>query len=1465
MSEKTTQRAYTLRLNRASGECAVCQNNSCDCWHDALWATHKAVNRGAKAFGDWLLTLRGGLCHTLVEMEVPAKGNNPPQRPTDQERRDRRVLLALSWLSVEDEHGAPKEFIVATGRDSADDRAKKVEEKLREILEKRDFQEHEIDAWLQDCGPSLKAHIREDAVWVNRRALFDAAVERIKTLTWEEAWDFLEPFFGTQYFAGIGDGKDKDDAEGPARQGEKAKDLVQKAGQWLSARFGIGTGADFMSMAEAYEKIAKWASQAQNGDNGKATIEKLACALRPSEPPTLDTVLKCISGPGHKSATREYLKTLDKKSTVTQEDLNQLRKLADEDARNCRKKVGKKGKKPWADEVLKDVENSCELTYLQDNSPARHREFSVMLDHAARRVSMAHSWIKKAEQRRRQFESDAQKLKNLQERAPSAVEWLDRFCESRSMTTGANTGSGYRIRKRAIEGWSYVVQAWAEASCDTEDKRIAAARKVQADPEIEKFGDIQLFEALAADEAICVWRDQEGTQNPSILIDYVTGKTAEHNQRRFKVPAYRHPDELRHPVFCDFGNSRWSIQFAIHKEIRDRDKGAKQDTRQLQNRHGLKMRLWNGRSMTDVNLHWSSKRLTADLALDQNPNPNPTEVTRADRLGRAASSAFDHVKIKNVFNEKEWNGRLQAPRAELDRIAKLEEQGKTEQAEKLRKRLRWYVSFSPCLSPSGPFIVYAGQHNIQPKRSGQYAPHAQANKGRARLAQLILSRLPDLRILSVDLGHRFAAACAVWETLSSDAFRREIQGLNVLAGGSGEGDLFLHVEMTGDDGKRRTVVYRRIGPDQLLDNTPHPAPWARLDRQFLIKLQGEDEGVREASNEELWTVHKLEVEVGRTVPLIDRMVRSGFGKTEKQKERLKKLRELGWISAMPNEPSAETDEKEGEIRSISRSVDELMSSALGTLRLALKRHGNRARIAFAMTADYKPMPGGQKYYFHEAKEASKNDDETKRRDNQIEFLQDALSLWHDLFSSPDWEDNEAKKLWQNHIATLPNYQTPEEISAELKRVERNKKRKENRDKLRTAAKALAENDQLRQHLHDTWKERWESDDQQWKERLRSLKDWIFPRGKAEDNPSIRHVGGLSITRINTISGLYQILKAFKMRPEPDDLRKNIPQKGDDELENFNRRLLEARDRLREQRVKQLASRIIEAALGVGRIKIPKNGKLPKRPRTTVDTPCHAVVIESLKTYRPDDLRTRRENRQLMQWSSAKVRKYLKEGCELYGLHFLEVPANYTSRQCSRTGLPGIRCDDVPTGDFLKAPWWRRAINTAREKNGGDAKDRFLVDLYDHLNNLQSKGEALPATVRVPRQGGNLFIAGAQLDDTNKERRAIQADLNAAANIGLRALLDPDWRGRWWYVPCKDGTSEPALDRIEGSTAFNDVRSLPTGDNSSRRAPREIENLWRDPSGDSLESGTWSPTRAYWDTVQSRVIELLRRHAGLPTS
>ncbi len=346
-------------------------------------------------------------------------------------------------------------------------------------------------------------------------------------------------------------------------------------------------------------------------------------------------------------------------------------------------------------------------------------------------------------------------------------------------------------------------------------------------------------------------------------------------------------------------------------------------------------------------------------------------------------------------------------------------------------------------------------------------------------------------------------------------------------------------------------------------------------------------------------------------------------------------------------------------------------------------------------------------------------------------------------------------------------------------------------------------------------------------------------------------------------------------------------------DRFGEKTLDTLQKLREQRVKQLASRIVEAALGIGRVRLPETGKSPRRPRTQVDRPCHVVVMESLTHYRPDEMRTRREKRQLMEWCSAMVRDYLKDACQLNGLLLREVSAKYTSHQCSRTGLPRLRCADVKVKQFLESPWWRKKINAAQkqlERKRGNSKDRFLVELHDRLEQLRAAGRALPTTVRAPLEGGDLFVAAPPWEVIRRTearprhsfgKRAIQADLNAAANIGLRALLDPDWTGRWWYVPADPATGEPVLDEVKGSPLFREGVTLPlanatseTSQQAQRKSSRKgkraqrpgsrVQNFWRDLSSHPLEATgeRWKASLAYWNDVQARVIEVLRAAAGL---
>lgn len=1497
----TTQRAYTLRLHGAHSK-----DNS---WRDALWATHRAVNNGARVFGDWLLTFRGGLCHSLADAKVPQGKEKPGRDPAPEERRGRRVLLALSWLSVE---SAPRggdphsNFIVASGKDGSQSvRNEKVLAALRAILQARGVTGAELDAWIADCEQSVSAAIRDDAVWVNRSALFDAAQAQVgPSLTRGEVWDFLEPFFAgpEAYLAPINPPDSNDDT--PVED-EKPKDLVQKAGHWLSLRGGQDEGADFPAIATRYADLAKAVEKVTPNGTGANLIRVLCHATGYSES-SIENLFSAVSYTGSKRKGRFFtiVASLAEKSTVQPSDLSELSDaVAEAIARFSeateRRRSNPKGPRPYAEVILARVAAACGFPYAPANAASNHRLYGVMLDHAARRVSIAHTWIKRAESERRNFKTDAAKIDAIPVEARA---WLDGFCQDRSTSSGSV--DAYRIRRRAIGGWKEVIARWSSPRCNTSEDRVSAARGVQADPDIDKFGDVQLFEALAADNAFAVWR-VNGEATPQPLIDYAIATEALAKQKRFKVPAYRHPDPLSHPVFCDFGNSRWEIRFAVHDaasklndakaiisrreeamekaierlarartpekqaDARSRLKQAENELTEarsrviwLQSRNAVSMGLWDGgRLGDDIPLRWSCKRLTNDLGLQRRSScGNTTSVTRADRLGRAAAGMDREspAAILGLFDQADWNGRLQAPRRQLNDIARhVQERGWDAKAKRLRDRIRWLVSFSAKLQPTGPWLDYlhgfSEDDPVKPfvSRKGEYAVKHLTNDGRSGQAKLALSRLPGLRVLSVDLGHRFAAACAAWEALSLPALTSEIAGRTVIAGGTGPDDMYLHTRHRDQNANERTTIYRRIGADTLPDGTPHPAPWTRLDRQFLIKLPGEEKPARAASKK---------------------------GRVDE--------------TAMVAEIAADLGLARDKAHDNFRAVDELMDRAVRTMTLGLKRHARRAKIAYALDPSSKAIPGmgGSEKAFVSGDDA------------HIGFLTDALLDWHALASEPKWDDRPARDLWNQHIATMKNGWRIEEPKPQDETAEgptRQQRRKEDdvlRERLKPVAEQLAATD--RRIIHAIWRDRWQRDDGNCANpdagqparglyaHLRRLTDWIMgrqlPGADKKESGWRQNVGGLSLTRIATMKSLYQLHKAFAMRARPDRPR-GAPEKGESNA-GVAQSILEAMERMRDQRVKQLASRIAGSALGLGghwgRVdtkRLNADGSTRKKwiwveEPTAKYPPCHAVVIENLTNYRPEETQTRRENRLLMSWSSSKVKKYLSEACQLHGLHLREVQAGYTSRQDSRTGAPGHRCADVPVVDFMTKPWWRREVRRAVEKGAkGDPREKYLVMLDNQCSGLSDSDRKTSPPIRIPVNGGGLFVSA---DARSPAAQGLQADLNAAANIGLRALMDPDFTGKWWFIPCESATYKPHTDKTKGSAVISASQSLgrapgtdaPAVDtkpgNGRRRAKalgkeREIVYLWRDISASPIECDSrWRTTADYWNGVWCRVIALL---------
>lgn len=149
-----------------------------------LLRVHNAVDQGPKELGDWLLTLRGGLCHTLADGD--------PDR-----RKDRRIILALSWLSIEPESSAPDDYLVPHTEAHRTGRRRDWETiaALRQILFARGLRDQGIDEWMADCGEKLKEPIADAAVWVNRSLAFDAVRDRARPLlTRKDAWDLLKGY-----------------------------------------------------------------------------------------------------------------------------------------------------------------------------------------------------------------------------------------------------------------------------------------------------------------------------------------------------------------------------------------------------------------------------------------------------------------------------------------------------------------------------------------------------------------------------------------------------------------------------------------------------------------------------------------------------------------------------------------------------------------------------------------------------------------------------------------------------------------------------------------------------------------------------------------------------------------------------------------------------------------------------------------------------------------------------------------------------------------------------------------------------------------------------------------------------------------------------------------------------------------------------------------------------------------------
>jgi IS605 OrfB family transposase len=208
-------------------------------------------------------------------------------------------------------------------------------------------------------------------------------------------------------------------------------------------------------------------------------------------------------------------------------------------------------------------------------------------------------------------------------------------------------------------------------------------------------------------------------------------------------------------------------------------------------------------------------------------------------------------------------------------------------------------------------------------------------------------------------------------------------------------------------------------------------------------------------------------------------------------------------------------------------------------------------------------------------------------------------------------------------------------------------------------------------------------------------------------------------------------------------------------------ILEKLDQLREQRVNQTAHLILAEALGVqlkphSKTKDERSSKNIHGEYEKVRDPVDFIVLEDLNRYLTSQGRSKAENSRLMKWCHRAILMKLKQLCETYGIPVLEVAAAYSSRFSAKDGVAGFRAKELTWADREKHPWKKMLEN----------QEPDAVRLFQMLKDIGTdQNYKKPRKLLAPIAGGPIFIPMVGSET--------QADINAAINLGLRAVAAPE--------------------------------------------------------------------------------------------
>ncbi len=379
-------------------------------------------------------------------------------------------------------------------------------------------------------------------------------------------------------------------------------------------------------------------------------------------------------------------------------------------------------------------------------------------------------------------------------------------------------------------------------------------------------------------------------------------------------------------------------------------------------------------------------------------------------------------------------------------------------------------------------------------------------------------------------------------------------------------------------------------------------------------------------------------------------------------------------------------------------------------------------------------------------------------------------------------------------------------------------------------------------------------------------------GTDTEDKMLRGQRGLSLRRIQQLAELRRRCQSLNraLQHTPGERSRDGASRRGVELPDPCPDILVKMDHIKEQRIHQLAHDIVAQALGVKlrahtlndaeRLEQDRHGEYE---RISGRRPVDFIVIEDLEFYATTQRRAKNVNAKLMLWSRRELRKKLIELCETYGLPVIETSPDYTSKFDARTGGPGFRATEI-TPNSKYEPRWRKMLGRWKRHLEGEKisdtksvhEHKRVIQIFEMVDAANERRRLSDTrnpwrTLYVPQRGGTLFIAAAG------EGGPVQADINAAINLGFRAIAAPDChpihsrvrldREEDAYRPRRKSKREEARwKEIPKKTAFT----------FSKPPPTDLRDAFLDPlnvaSYDHCRMAgvpvRFAGGRGFWDTV-----------------